>query len=101
MLTQLIRRISDQCEEKDHNEPVTFIFDEFANVGRIPDFYVKTAHLIRFRCSFIILAQSITQLQRLYVKEYDESYPNGKTSSVDAIQYCLPVGKQTAQQQRG
>lgn len=49
-----------------------FLLDEFANIGKIPDFEMALATMRKFEISAVIILQNITQLKRLYEKGWEE-----------------------------
>ena len=51
---------------------VRFILDEFANVGKIPEFEKILATCRKFEISAVVILQNISQLKRLYEKSWEE-----------------------------
>lgn len=50
---------------------VRFLLDEFANIGRIPDFDKKLATMRKYEISTTIILQSISQLKDMYDKAWE------------------------------
>jgi len=64
----LFKRLVDHAEEN-HNRlpvPVRFILDEFANIGRIPDFNSRVSFDRGLGINYVCILQSLTQLASLY-----------------------------------
>ena len=59
---------------------VRFILDEFANVGKIPDFEKILATCRKFGISAQIILQNLSQLKRLYEKSWEEIPGNCDTT---------------------
>jgi type IV secretion system protein VirD4 len=51
---------------------VRFVLDEFANVGKIPDFETVLATMRKFELSATVILQNLAQLKRLYEKSWEE-----------------------------
>ena len=60
-------------------EPVYFILDEFANIGRIPDFDKKISTSRSRNISFSVILQNIDQLEAAYEKAYETIMSNCDT----------------------
>ena len=60
--------------------PTRLILDEFANIGRIPDFEKKVATIRKYSLSVEIILQSLSQLQNLYPKNWSEITGNCDTT---------------------
>lgn len=75
MYTQLFDTLYGRAIRK-HNGRlpihVRFILDEFANIGKIPDFEKVLATCRKFEISAVVILQNITQLKRLYEKGWEE-----------------------------
>lgn len=56
--------------------PVRFLLDEFANIGRIPDFEQKLATMRKYQISCTIVLQAISQLKTIYEKEWETVIAN-------------------------
>lgn len=75
MYTQLFDTLYDRAINYYHGRlpvHVRFILDEFANVGKIPDFEKVLATCRKFEISAQIILQNISQLKRLYEKSWEE-----------------------------
>ena len=59
-------RLADRTEERVLPVPVSFILDEFPNIGVVPDFKKKLATARSRRIGMSILFQNIPQLQNRY-----------------------------------
>ena len=54
------------------NKHVQFILDEFANIGKIPDFDKVLATCRKFEISVKVILQNLSQLKRMYEKSWEE-----------------------------
>jgi len=75
MYTQLFDTLYDRAINYYHGRlpvHVRFILDEFANVGKIPDFEKVLATCRKFEISAQVILQNISQLKRLYEKSWEE-----------------------------
>ena len=75
MYTQLFDTLYDRAINFYHGRlpvHVRFILDEFANVGKIPDFEKVLATCRKFEISAQVILQNISQLKRLYEKSWEE-----------------------------
>lgn len=75
MYTQLFDTLYDRAINYYHGRlpvHVRFILDEFANVGKIPDFEKVLATCRKFEISAVIILQNLSQLKRLYEKSWEE-----------------------------
>ena len=52
-------------------QPTYFILDEFANIGRIPDFDKKISTSRSRKISFSVILQNLDQLEAVYDKSYE------------------------------
>lgn len=59
---------------------VRFILDEFANVGKIPEFETVLATCRKFEISAQIILQNLSQLKRFYEKSWEEIPGNCDTT---------------------
>ena len=59
--------------------PVYFILDEFANIGKIPDFDKKISTSRSRKISFSVILQNIDQLEAVYEKSYETIMGNCDT----------------------
>lgn len=51
---------------------VRFLLDEFANLGKIPEFDKILATCRKFEISAVVVLQNLTQLKRMYEKSWEE-----------------------------
>ena len=75
MYTQLFDTLYNRAIKKYHGRlkvPVQFILDEFANVGKIPEFDKVLATCRKFQISAVVILQNLSQLKRLYEKSWEE-----------------------------
>ena len=68
---------------------VRFLLDEFANVGKIPEFPQKISTCRKYNLSVTIVLQSIAQIKTLYKDDYETIIANCDTS------ICLGTNEQT------
>ena len=61
------------------NVPTYFILDEFANIGKIPDFDKKISTSRSRKISFSVILQNIDQLEAVYEKSYETIMGNCDT----------------------
>ena len=59
--------------------PTYFILDEFANIGRIPDFDKKISTSRSRKISFSVILQNLDQLEAIYDKSYETIIGNCDT----------------------
>ena len=57
-------------KKKELPNKIRFILDEFANIGQIPNFPEKLATMRKYAMSCSIILQSITQIQKMYEKDW-------------------------------
>lgn len=82
---------------------VQLILDEFANIGKIPDFEKMVATMRKYELSVIIILQSLTQLQNMYEKNWGEITGNcdntvylGGGADTDTCEWISKlIGKET------
>ena len=75
MYTQLFDTLYDRAINHFHGRlpvHVRFILDEFANVGKIPDFEKVLATCRKFEISAQVILQNLSQLKRMYEKSWEE-----------------------------
>lgn len=83
LYSQLFESLYYQAE---HNEskslavPVRFILDEFANIGKIPDFTNKLATMRKYDISCSVILQNLNQLEKMYEKDYKSIVGNCDTT---------------------
>ena len=59
--------------------PTYFILDEFANIGKIPDFDKKISTSRSRKISFSVILQNLDQLEAIYDKSYETIIGNCDT----------------------
>ena len=69
---QMIQQLYDFADENGGALPVPtfFILDEFANIGKIPDFDKKISTSRSRKISFSVILQNVDQLEAVYEKSY-------------------------------
>lgn len=75
MYTQLFDVLYDRAINKFHGAlpvHVQFLLDEFANVGKIPNFDKLLATMRKFEISSVIILQNLPQLKKMYEKNWSE-----------------------------
>lgn len=75
MYTQLFDSLYNRAITKYHGRlpvHVRFLLDEFANVGKIPDFDKVLATCRKFEISVVVILQNLSQLKRMYEKSWEE-----------------------------
>ena len=75
MYTQLFDALYDRAINFYHSRlpvHVRFICDEFANVGKIPEFEKILATCRKFEISAQVILQNLSQLKRMYEKSWEE-----------------------------
>ena len=75
MYTQLFDSLYSRAITKYHGRlpvHVRFLLDEFANVGKIPDFDKVLATCRKFEISVVVILQNLSQLKRMYEKSWEE-----------------------------
>lgn len=79
--SQLIQRLYDFADENGGTLPIKtyFFLDEFANIGRIPDFDRKISTSRSRGISFSVILQSLDQLESVYEKTYETIMGNCDT----------------------
>lgn len=60
----------NECDGKRLTHHVRFILDEFANIGKIPQFPQKLATMRKYEISCTIILQSISQLKGMYQDDF-------------------------------
>ena len=79
------------------------LLDEFANIGKIPEFEKKVATVQKYEISVAIILQSLSQLQNMYEKNWSELagncdttlYLGGGADTVTAKWISELLGKET------
>ena len=79
--SQMIQQLYDFADNNGGKlkVPVYFILDEFANIGRIPDFDKKISTSRSRRISFSVILQNLDQLEAIYDKAYETIIGNCDT----------------------
>lgn len=105
MYMQLFDTLFDRAIQKYSGKlpvHVRFMLDEFANVGKIPEFETVLATMRKFEISATIILQNLSQLKRLYEKSWEELpgncdtmlYLGGKDQSTNEY-ISKELGKET------
>ncbi len=109
MYTQLFDTLYDRAITYYHGRlpvHVRFLLDEFANVGKIPEFEKILATCRKFEISAVVILQNLSQLKRLYEKSWEELpgncdtmiYLGGKDQFTNEY-LSKELGKETIDQQ--
>ncbi len=109
MYTQLFDTLYDRAITHFHGRlpvHVRFLLDEFANVGKIPEFEKILATCRKFEISAVVILQNLSQLKRLYEKSWEELpgncdtmiYLGGKDQFTNEY-LSKELGKETIDQQ--
>ena len=79
--SQMIQQLYDYADKSGGKLPVPtyFILDEFANIGRIPDFDKKISTSRSRKISFSVILQNLDQLEAIYEKSYETIIGNCDT----------------------
>lgn len=79
--SQMIQQLYDYADENGGALPVPtyFILDEFANIGKIPDFDKKISTSRSRKISFSVILQNVDQLEAVYEKSYETIMGNCDT----------------------
>jgi len=79
--SQMIQQLYDFADENGGALPVPtyFILDEFANIGKIPDFDKKISTSRSRKISFSVILQNLDQLEAVYDKAYETIMGNCDT----------------------
>ena len=78
---QMIQQLYDFADANGGKLPIQtyFILDEFANIGRIPDFDKKISTSRSRKISFSVILQNLDQLEAIYDKSYETIIGNCDT----------------------
>ena len=78
---QMIQQLYDHADQNGGAlaVPAYFILDEFANIGKIPDFDKKISTSRSRKISFSVILQNIDQLEAVYEKSYETIMGNCDT----------------------
>lgn len=79
--SQMIQQLYDFADNNGGKLKVStyFILDEFANIGKIPDFDKKISTSRSRRISFSVILQNLDQLEAIYEKSYETIIGNCDT----------------------
>ena len=79
--SQMIQQLYDYADKCGGELPVPtyFILDEFANIGKIPDFDKKISTSRSRKISFSVILQNLDQLEAVYEKAYETIMGNCDT----------------------
>ena len=79
--SQMIQRLYDFADRSGGQLPQAtyFILDEFANIGKIPDFDKKISTSRSRKISFIVILQNLYQLEAVYDKSHETIIGNCDT----------------------
>jgi len=79
---QMIQRLYDYADRNGGtvDVPMFFILDEFANIGRIPDFDKKISTSRSRKISFSVILQNLKQLEAVYEKSFETIIGNCDTT---------------------
>ena len=79
--SQMIQQLYDFADNNGGklSMPTYFILDEFANIGRVPDFDKKISTSRSRKISFSVILQNLDQLEAIYEKSYETIIGNCDT----------------------
>ena len=79
--SQMIQQLYNYADENGGKLkiPTYFILDEFANIGRVPDFDKKISTSRSRKISFSVILQNLDQLEAVYEKSYETIIGNCDT----------------------
>ena len=79
--SQMIQQLYDSADKNGGalSVPTYFILDEFANIGRIPDFDKKISTSRSRKIAFSVILQNLDQLEAVYDKAYETIMGNCDT----------------------
>ena len=79
--SQMIQQLYDYADQNGGSlkVPTYFILDEFANIGKIPDFDKKISTSRSRKISFSVILQNVDQLEAVYEKSYETIMGNCDT----------------------
>ena len=79
--SQMIQQLYDFADKNGGRLPVPtyFILDEFANIGKVPDFDKKISTSRSRKISFSVILQNLDQLEAVYEKSYETIIGNCDT----------------------
>ena len=78
---QMIQQLYDFADKNNGKLPMPtyFILDEFANIGKVPDFDKKISTSRSRKISFSVILQNLDQLEAVYEKSYETIIGNCDT----------------------
>ena len=81
---------------------VRFLMDEFANIGKIPQFPEKISTMRKYNISTTVILQSLAQIKKMYADDYETIIGNcdstillGAQEQTTAEYYSKQLGKET------
>ncbi len=79
--SQMIQHLYDFADKNGGQLPIQtfFILDEFANIGKVPDFDKKISTSRSRKISFSVILQNLDQLEAVYEKSYETIIGNCDT----------------------
>ena len=79
--SQMIQQLYNFADKSGGSLPIRtfFILDEFANIGRVPDFDKKISTSRSRKISFSVILQNLDQLEAVYEKSYETIIGNCDT----------------------
>lgn len=79
--SQMIQQLYDFADRNGGKLPIPtyFILDEFANIGKVPDFDKKISTSRSRKISFSVILQNLDQLEAVYEKSYETIIGNCDT----------------------
>lgn len=79
--SQMIQQLYDYADQNGGalKEQTFFVLDEFANIGKIPDFDKKISTSRSRKISFSVILQNVDQLEAVYEKSYETIMGNCDT----------------------
>ena len=102
--SQMIQHLYDYADECGGELPVQtfFILDEFANIGKIPDFDKKISTSRSRKISFSVILQNLDQLEAVYKEQHETILGNcdthlflGSNSQKTAEYFSKALGEKT------
>ena len=80
--SQMIQHLYDFADKQGGSlpQPTYFILDEFANIGKIPDFDKKISTSRSRKISFSVILQNLDQLEAVYEKSHETIIGNCDTT---------------------
>lgn len=106
--SQMIQQLYDFADKNGGQLviPTYFILDEFANIGKIPDFDKKISTSRSRKISFSVILQNLDQLEAVYEKSYETIIGNcdthiflGSNSQKTVEYFSKALGEKTIERQ--